>query len=162
MATRDLSEYDINKVPSVDGAKVGIVVAEWNFEITAALRDGAVSTLIKHGIKEEDIIIEHVPGSFELIHGAKVLASTSEVDGIIVIGAVIRGETPHFDFISQGVTYGIAKLNVEASVPVIFSVLTTENFEQAADRAGGKHGNKGVEGAVTLLKMINLSRKYKK
>ncbi len=160
MATTDLSQYDINKVPFLPDAKVGIVVSEWNFEITAALRNGAVATLIKHGVKEGNIIVEYVPGSFELIYGAKLLASVSDIDGIIAIGAVIRGETPHFDFISQGVTYGIAQLNAKLSLPVIFSVLTTENFEQAADRAGGKHGNKGVEGAVALLKMIDLSRKY--
>jgi 6,7-dimethyl-8-ribityllumazine synthase len=157
MATKDLSEYDINKVPTIPNAKVGIVVAEWNYDITSALLDGAVSTLKKHGV---DVIeVEHVPGSFELIFGAKILAEKEYLDGIIVIGAVIRGETPHFDYISQGVTYGIARLNTKLKIPVIFGVLTTDNFEQAKDRAGGKLGNKGVEAAVTLLKMIALSRK---
>ncbi len=159
MATKNLSDYDINKVPSAAGMKVAIVVAEWNFDITSALRDGAVETLMKHGVNEDDIFVEYVPGSFELIHGAKIVYEKYSPDGIIVIGAVIRGETPHFDFISQGVTYGIARLNVELDVPVIFSVLTTNNKEQALERAGGKLGNKGTEGAVTLIKMVSLAKK---
>ena len=159
MATKNLSDYDIDRVPSAAGMKVAIVVAEWNFDITSALRDGAVETLIKHGVREEDIHVEYVPGSFELIHGAKIVYEKYSLDGIIVIGAVIRGETPHFDFISQGVTYGIARLNIELDIPVIFSVLTTNNKEQAQDRAGGKLGNKGTEGAVALIKMVALSKK---
>jgi len=159
MVTKNLSEYDINKVPSATGMKVGLVVAEWNSNITFALRDGAVETLIKHGVDEKDIIVVHVPGSFELIHGVRILNKKYNLDGIIAIGAVIKGETPHFDFISQGVTYGIAQLNIELDIPVIFSVLTTNNMQQAEDRAGGRLGNKGTEGAVALIKMIDLSRK---
>ena len=163
MSTRDLSDFNTSELPYFqEDVRVGMVVAEWNKEITTALLDGAVSLLMKQGIKKENIIIEYVPGSFELIHGAKLLAENIDLDGIIVIGAIIKGETPHFDFISQGVTYGIAKLNVELNLPFIFSVLTTNNETQAKDRAGGMYGNKGIEGAATLLRMIELSRRYKK
>ncbi len=172
MSTRNLSNYDKDKIPSARGFRVGIVVAEWNDEITGALLDGAIETLKKHGVF--DITVEYVPGSFELIFGSKALAVSGRVDGVIAIGAIIRGETPHFDFIAQGVTYGIAKLNAAVrdnnesafsidnlqKTPIIFSVLTTDTYQQAKDRAGGKLGNKGVEGAIALIKMMHLSRKY--
>jgi 6,7-dimethyl-8-ribityllumazine synthase len=153
---QNLSEYDPSTIPSGKGLQVGLVISEWNQEITHALTKGAIQTLLENGVAENDIVIHHVPGSFELTKGAEWLAQRNKVDGIICIGCVIRGETPHFDFICQGVTQGITSLNIKYSIPFIFSVLTTESLDQALDRAGGKYGNKGVEGAVTLLKMADL------
>ena len=133
--------------------RVGVVVAEWNSEITFALRDGAIETLLSHGVKDSDIMLRYVPGSFELTAGAQLMANKYIVDVIICIGCVIRGETPHFDYICQGVAIGLTQLTIKYEIPVIFGVLTTNNIEQALDRAGGKHGNKGVEAAVTAIKM---------
>jgi 6,7-dimethyl-8-ribityllumazine synthase len=138
--------------------KFGIVVAEWNSEITEALYRGAYTTLLKHGAKEENIIRKYVPGTFELTLGAQLIAQNTDVDAVIVLGCVIQGETRHFDFICQGITQGITTLNMDYSMPFIFGVLTTENQQQALDRAGGKHGNKGDEAAVTAIKMVSLQR----
>ena len=161
MATslKNLSEYDPSTVPSGKGMKIGVVVAEWNDEITFALRDGAVETLLKHGVSEEDITVDYVPGTFELTAGARAFAQTDEFDSIIVLGCVIQGETKHFDFICQGVTQGITQLNTQFNIPFIFGVLTTDNFQQAKDRAGGKHGNKGDEAGITALKMVDLFKR---
>jgi len=158
MATelKNLSNYDPSLIPSAEKMSFGIVVAEWNYEITGALLKGATDTLIKHGAKTENINIKHVPGTFELSLGATLFAEHTNVDAVIVLGCVIQGETRHFDFICNGVTEGITKLNIEYSLPVIFGVLTTNNQQQAIDRAGGKHGNKGVEAAVTAIKMADL------
>ncbi|MBQ4276672.1 MAG: 6,7-dimethyl-8-ribityllumazine synthase [Bacteroidaceae bacterium] len=163
MATRNhnLSDYDINSVPAANGMKVGIVVSEWNDNVTGALLHGAVSTLTKHGVAETDIHIETVPGSFELIHGSMLMSQTG-VDAVIAIGCVIRGDTPHFDYICQGTTQGLAQLNLTGPVPVIYGLITTNNMEQALDRCGGRLGNKGDECAVTAIKMIALSRKLRK
>jgi len=160
MATslKNLSEYDLNSVPKANGMSVGIVVAEWNSEITFAMCDAAKSTLIKHGMSESDIVIKTVPGSFELIAGCRLLAKWTTVDAVIAIGTVIQGETKHFDYICQGVTHGISELNLKFDIPFIFGVLTTETLQQAKDRAGGKHGNKGDEAAITAIKMINLKK----
>lgn len=160
MATslKNLSNYDPDKIPSAKGMKIGIVVSEWNKEITFALLNGAVSTLVKFGISEEDILINYVPGSFELTSGARMLADKEEINGIICIGCVIRGDTPHFDYICQGVTQGITMLNINYKIPFIFGVLTTNDLQQAKDRAGGKHGNKGDEAAVTVVKMVHLNK----
>jgi len=155
---KNLSEYDVAAVPSGKGMKIGIVVSEWNNTITDVLAEGAVETLRKYGVREEDILVEHVPGSFELTLGARWMAEYSDVDGVICLGCVIQGETPHFTCICQGVTQGITQLNIKYNIPFIFGVLTTSNMQQALDRAGGKHGNKGVEAAVTVLKMIGLKR----
>ena len=164
MATslKNLSEYDINSVPGAEGMKVGIVVSEWNIDITGALRDGAINTLLKHGAKEEDIMLSYVPGTFELTFGAAKLMNETELDAIITIGCVIKGDTPHFDYVCSGVTQGITSLNAEGDVPVIFGVLTTDNLQQALDRAGGKHGNKGDEAAITAIKMIDFACEIKK
>lgn len=162
MATANLSDYDIHKVPSAADMKFGIVVSEWNNEITFALRDGAIETLKRHKAKNENISVVYVPGSFELIHGAKLFIEKNEVDAVIVLGSVIQGETRHFDFVCQGVTQGIADLNANRNIPIIFGLLTTKNMEQARDRAGGKHGNKGDEGAVTAIKMAALSSAFSK
>lgn len=158
MATdlKNLSEYDLKKIPQANHMRIGIVVAEWNEKVTNALFEGAKQTLLKHGILEENIVVRLVPGTFELTLGAQLLIEYSDVDAVIVLGCVIQGETRHFDFICQGVTQGVTQLNLKYNLPVIFGVLTTDNQEQALDRAGGKHGNKGDEAAVTALKMIGL------
>lgn len=148
-------------MPDACGMKTGIVVAEWNSEITFAMKDAAVQTLLKHGVKDSDISVCHVPGSFELTHGAQILASHLPLDAIICIGCVIQGETPHFDYICQGVTMGITQVSIQYNIPVIFGVLTTKNHQQALDRAGGKHGNKGVEAAVTAIKMTMLKHRFR-
>ena len=156
MATKNLSEYDLYSVPSASEMKFGIVVAEWNYEVTGALAQGAVDTLLKHGAKEENIVLRHVPGSFELTLGAQYLAEFTKSDAIIILGCVIQGETRHFDFICEGVTQGITNLNIKYNKPFIFGLLTTDNQQQALDRAGGKLGNKGDEAAVTAIKMLAL------
>ena len=155
MATelKNLSSYDPTKVANGKGRKVGIVYAEWNDEITYALRDGAVKTLIENGVEESDITLASVPGSFELIYGARMMTLRGDYDAIIILGSVIRGETPHFDYICQGVTYGISRINATSEIPVIYGLLTTENMQQALDRCGGKLGNKGAECAITAIKM---------
>ncbi len=162
MATKlkNLSDYDINSVPSAAGMKFAIAVAEWNYDITGALLKGAVDTLKKHGVWEKNISIKHVPGTFELTFAASAMLEYEDVDAIIVLGCVIQGETRHFDFICNGVTNGITQLNNQAEIPVIFGVLTTDNQQQAIDRAGGKHGNKGDEAAITAIKMVALNDSY--
>jgi 6,7-dimethyl-8-ribityllumazine synthase len=158
MATKNLSEYDIHSVPSAETMKFGIVVAEWNYQITGALAQGAVDTLKKHGATDENITVKHVPGTFELTLGGQFFAENADVDAIILLGCVIQGETRHFDFICQGVTVGATKLNLDYNLPVIFGILTTDNEQQALDRAGGRLGNKGDEAAVTAIKMVALQR----
>ncbi|RLD66877.1 MAG: 6,7-dimethyl-8-ribityllumazine synthase [Bacteroidetes bacterium] len=160
MATslKNLSDYDINSVPDASEMKFGIVVAEWNNEITEALFEGAFNTLIQHGASEKNIVKRYVPGSFELTLGAQLIAESTEVDAVIILGTVIQGETRHFDFICQGVTQGITDLNIKYNKPFVFGLLTTDNKQQALDRAGGKHGNKGDEAAITAIKMIHLKK----
>jgi len=160
MATslKNLSEYDINSVPNASGMKFGIVVAEWNNDITEALFKGAQKTLLQHGAKEENIIKKYVPGSFELTLGAQLVAENTNVDAVIILGTIIQGETRHFDFICHGVTQGITDLNLKYNLPFIFGLLTTDNMQQALDRAGGKHGNKGDEAAITAIKMVQLKK----
>lgn len=148
-----LSDYNISEVSDASNMCFGIVVAEWNPEITNALLEGCVRTLEKHGAIPENIHIKHVPGSFELIYGAQQMTKNDGFDAIIVFGSVIRGETPHFDYICQGVTYGIARLNASQNIPVIYGLLTTNDLQQAKDRAGGRLGNKGDECAVDAIKM---------
>lgn len=157
MATslKNLSSYDPANVPDASGMKFGIVVSEWNEEVTASMADGAIQTLKKHGVKDENIQLITVPGSFELIFGSRILADKYSLDGVIALGCVIQGETKHFDYVCQGVTHGLAELNLEYDIPFIFGVLTTDNQQQAIDRAGGKHGNKGDEAAITAIKMAS-------
>jgi 6,7-dimethyl-8-ribityllumazine synthase len=142
---------------SVDLSKkrFAIVVAEWNAEITEALYSGAVESLLKHGVKKKDIIRKNVPGTFELTLGALWQAEDKHIDAVLCLGCVIQGETPHFDYICQAVAYGITEVNIKTRKPVIFGVLTTLDKQQAFDRAGGKHGNKGEEAALTAIKMLN-------
>jgi 6,7-dimethyl-8-ribityllumazine synthase len=162
MGTANLSEYDIESIPNTGKMKFGIVVSDWNKDVTWALLEGAEKTLKKHGAKSKNIIVKHVPGSFELTACARLFAENTDVDTVICLGCVIRGETPHFTYICQGVTQGITQLNLNYKIPFIFGVLTTENLQQAVDRAGGKHGNKGVEAAMTAIKMASLKREMKK
>jgi 6,7-dimethyl-8-ribityllumazine synthase len=150
----NLSDYDINSVPDATGMRVGIVVSEWNDKITGALLEGACQTLMKHGVREEDIKVKPVPGSFELVYGASRLVNSGLVDAVIAIGCVIRGDTPHFEYICQGTTQGLADLNREGRVPVIYGLLTCNTLEQAQERCGGMLGNKGDECAVTAIKMV--------
>ncbi|MFH2096181.1 MAG: 6,7-dimethyl-8-ribityllumazine synthase [Bacteroidota bacterium] len=158
---KNLSSYEPDSVPSAEKMKFAIVVAEWNHEITGALLDGACESLISHGAKKDNIDIRYVPGSFELTAGAKYCAEYGNKDAVICLGCVIQGETRHFDFICQGVTYGISRLNLKYDIPFIFGLLTTANRQQALDRAGGKHGNKGVEAAITAIKMVALKKEMK-
>lgn len=163
MATelQNLSSYDPTVVPDGKGKRIGIVLSDWNSSVTGNLLKGAYETLVKFGVDKDDIIIEHVPGSFELTYGAKILIEKATVDSVIILGCVIQGETPHFTFVCNSVTRGITDLNIRYDVPVIFGLLTTNTFEQAKARAGGRHGNKGDEAAITALKMIALHSKYK-
>jgi len=153
---KNLSDHDPAEIPDGSGMKIGIVVSQWNEKITAALLEGALNTLIKNGLSRENIFIKTVPGSFELTFGARFLADKYSPDAVICLGCVIQGETRHFDYICQGVTHGITELNLNYRIPFIFGVLTTDNQQQAMDRAGGKYGNKGDEAAVTALKMAAL------
>ncbi len=152
-AYHHLSDYDAATVPSAEGMRVAIVVADWNDRFTYAMADAAIATLKQHGVADGDILVKHVPGSFELIYGATGAVEHAEVDAVIAIGCVIRGDTPHFDYICQGVTAGIARLNATSSIPVVYGLLTTENLQQAQDRSGGRLGNKGDECAVVAIKM---------
>jgi len=157
MAThlKNLSKTE-GKIPSAKKMKFAIVYAEWNPEVTHALRDGAIKTLLKHGADKKNISTHMVPGSFELTLGGQYLAEHSKADAIICLGCVIQGETRHFDFICDAVAQGITQLNIKYNKPFIFGVLTTQNQQQAIDRAGGKHGNKGDEAAVTAIQMLHL------
>ncbi len=158
-AYHNLSSYDPAKVPNGSDMKIGIVVSEWNDNITNALLEGAHKTLVKHGVKEENIFIDFVPGSFELIFGAKHMVENKEIDAVITLGSVVRGDTPHFDYVCSGVTQGIADMNIRYDIPFIFGLLTTDDMQQAEERAGGRHGNKGDECAVAALKMIDFYRR---
>ncbi|MGZ5255745.1 MAG: 6,7-dimethyl-8-ribityllumazine synthase [Flavitalea sp.] len=162
MSTTNLSDYNPELVPDASDMRFGIVVSDWNIEVTGALLEGAVTTLKKHGTSTKNIVIKHVPGSFELTLGAQFLAEYDDLDAVICLGCVIQGETPHFNYICQGVTQGITQLNLEYNLPFIFGVLTTLDQQQAIDRAGGKHGNKGDEAAVTAIKMAALQRETEK
>ncbi len=156
-ALKNLSSYNPSTVPHGSRMKFAVVVSEWNEEVTNALRDGAIDTLLKHGVKEENIIVRYVPGSFELVAGCRMVAENTDVDGVIAIGCVVRGDTPHFDYICQGVTQGLAQLNAQYPQPFIYGLLTTNNMQQAFDRCGGVFGNKGTECAITAIKMVDLA-----
>lgn len=161
MATdnKNLSSYDKNTIPNTSGLRFGIVVSEWNKQITEGLYNGAFEALTDNGIAENDIIRWDVPGSFELIYGCKKMIETQKVDAVIAIGCVIQGETKHFDFVCEGVTQGIKDLNIQKDIPTIFCVLTDNTLQQSIDRSGGKHGNKGTEAGITAIKMADLRRK---
>lgn len=158
MATenKNLSQYNKETLPNVTAKRFGIITSEWNETVTEGMRKGAEETLLDCGVLSENIIQWNVPGSFELVNGAKKMLSKEQIDAIIIIGCVIQGETKHFDFVCQGVTQGVAYLNATQNIPVIFCVLTDNNLQQSLDRSGGKHGNKGIEAAVAAIKMVNL------
>lgn len=159
-ANKNLSTAEGSAVPDAKTFKFGIVMSEWNFEITNALKEGAVKTLTQYGALPENIMVKMVPGSFELTLGAQYLAEFSDVDAVICLGCVIQGETRHFDFICDAVAKGVTDLNIKYNIPFIFGVLTPDNQQQAADRAGGKHGNKGDEAAITAIKMLGLRNSF--
>lgn len=158
MATKNknLSAFDSKNVPSGRGKKIGIIVSEWNDGITDGLKKGALETLMKCGTYERDILIEYVPGAFELPLGAKFLLEYKDVDAVIAIGCVVRGETAHFDYVCQGVTKGIQEVTLQYDKPVMFCVLTDDKMKQSKARSGGGLGNKGIEAAVGVLKMLGL------
>ena len=154
---KNLSDFSHLKVASAQGLRFAVVVSQWNAGVTGSLLDGALATLEKHGAEADHIRVVPVPGSYELISGADfVLQQDKEVDAVICLGCVIQGETRHFDFICSAVAHGLAHVGLKHSKPVIFGVLTTDNMEQAEDRSGGKHGNKGSEAAVTAIQMAAL------
>ena len=153
-ANQHLDNTNNHNVPSGEGKLVAIVRAEWNHEITSSLAEAAKNTLIEHGVNPEEIIELDVPGAVELTFGAKSLHEDHEPDAVIVIGCVIQGETKHFDYVCQSVTYGITELNLSYDAPTIFCVLTDNILEQSIARSRGKHGNKGVEAAIAALKMM--------
>ncbi len=161
-AYHNLSDYDFNSVPDASDMRFGIVVSEWNDRITGALLEGAVRTLKKHGAKDEHIKVFTVPGSFELTYGSAQLVKSGKVDAVIALGCVIRGETPHFDYVCGGATQGITQLNATQDIPVIYGLVTTNDMQQAEDRAGGKLGNKGDECAVAAIKMIDFVCRLRK
>ena len=160
MATinKNLSVYDKTTIPNANGLRFGIVVSEWNSEITEGLFSGALEALIDCGADKIDILRWNVPGSFELTYGSKKMIETQKVDAVIAIGSVIQGETKHFDFVCEATAQGIKDLNVTMNVPVIFCVLTDNNIQQSIDRSGGKHGNKGTEAAIAAIKMAVLGK----
>ena len=156
-ANRNLSEYIKEEIPNGADLKIGIVVSEWNYDITGNLLKGAKEVLLDNGVLEENIIVKHVPGAFELPLGCQfMLEGDDDLDGVVAIGCVIQGETKHFDFVCQGATQGIMRVNMEYNTPVTFCLLTDTTKQQSIDRSGGKHGNKGTECAVSCLKMIGL------
>ncbi len=155
---KNLSSHDSTKIPSAKGMKIAIVVSEWNPEITESLFNAAHKTLTANGCKEKNILRVNVPGSFELPVGAQFVVEKNKPDAVICLGCVIQGETRHFDFICDAVANGLIQLSLKYNLPFIFGVLTPNNMEQARARAGGKHGNKGVEAAVTAIKMVAVKK----
>ena len=161
-AGNNLSEYDKDKLPDASDFRIGIVVSEWNEQITEGLYNGAYNALIENNVTPKKIVRWNVPGSFELIYGCKKMQETYDMlDAIIAIGSVIEGETKHFDFVCEGVTQGIKDLNIQTDTPIIFCVLTDQNMQQAIDGSGGKHGNKGTEAAIAAIKMAKLRQDAK-
>lgn len=157
---KNLSDFAHIEVGNAEGLKFAIIVSQWNAQVTSPLLTGAVSGLTKHGALENNIEVIHVPGSFELIAGADIVLRDKSFDAVICLGCVIQGETPHFDFICDAVAHGIANVGLKYNKPVIFGVLTTDNLDQALQRAGGRHGNKGEEAAITAIQMGLISQHY--
>ena len=163
MATQyqNLSDYHPEDVPDAGALRFAVLVSEWNSPITGKLKEGACGALLKYGAKTENILVVNVPGSFELIYAARRIIESVKPNAVIAIGCVVRGDTPHFDYVCSGVTQGFAQLNAEGDIPCIFGLLTTDNLQQAIDRSGGKFGNKGDEYAVTAIKMAHLANTFK-
>lgn len=160
MATKHSDIHTSGEIPSGEGKRFGIVVSDWNSDITNALLNGCKETLTSNGVAEEDIHVERVPGSFELPMGARILSSGKKLDAIVCLGCVIKGETKHDEYISQSVANGIMQLGLMMNVPIIFGVLTPNNQQQAEARAGGELGNKGEEAGVTALRMAALKKAH--
>jgi len=158
MATENLSAFSSENLPDASSMRVGIVVSEWNAQVTENLLRGAMETLTGQGVRLDNVHVVHVPGSFELASGASMLIANRSVEAVICLGSIIRGETPHFEFVSLATANGIMDVGLRSGRPVIFGVLTDDNMEQAQARSGGSKGNKGVEAAVTAIKMIALRR----
>ncbi len=158
MATegKDLSSYDPSNIPNANGLRLGVVVSEWNSEITNGLLEGALKTFQVNGVQEQDIFVRWVPGSFELAFAAQFLIEKYDLDAVVCLGSVIQGETRHFEFVCNATAKGIMNVGINTGKPVIFGVLTDDNIDQAKDRSGGKHGNKGVECAIAAIKMALL------
>jgi len=152
---QDFTKFDVKNYPNLENYKFGIVVSEWNIDITTNLLKGAEDKLIELGVNRKNIIISRVPGSFELVYGSKEL-SKKNLDAVIAIGCVIKGETDHYDFICRSVSNGLMQLNISGSTPVIFCVLTDHKKSQSIARSGGDHGNKGAEAAIAAIKMASL------
>jgi 6,7-dimethyl-8-ribityllumazine synthase len=163
MATlyQKLSDHTPEHLPDAGNMSFVIIVSEWNPDITEKLREGVYNTLLEHGVKKGNIAVVYVPGSFELIYAARRIIGSVKPDVVIGLGCVIRGDTPHFDYVCSAVTQGFAQINAEGDIPCIFGLLTTDNLQQAIDRAGGKYGNKGEEYAVSAIKMAHLARIFK-
>ncbi|MDR3267603.1 MAG: 6,7-dimethyl-8-ribityllumazine synthase [Tannerella sp.] len=161
-AYQNLSDYNFDSVPDASSMRIGIIVSEWNQTITERLLEGACNSLERHGVKPENIHVERVPGSFELTFSARQMAEHMALDAVIVLGCVIKGDTPHFDYVCAGVTQGITTLNLQYDIPFIFGLLTTDNLQQSEERAGGRYGNKGTEAAITAIKMIDFVGRLKK
>jgi len=159
---KDLSAYSKTVLEDIAGIKIGIVAAEWNAEVMDVLLEGALQTLASEGVSDANVHVIRVPGTFELPTGADLLLRTENIDGVICLGCVVKGDTRHDEYINSAVSHGLTILSLTVHKPVIFGVLTTENMQQAEDRAGGKHGNKGVEAAITALRMVQLFRNQQK
>lgn len=157
-STFNLVDYMNGSLPDASDMRFGIVVSQWNGNITGQLLKGALAKLAELGVREENITVKAVPGSFELIFGCSQMSKVGWVDAIIAIGCVIRGDTPHFDYICQGVTQGLTLLNTKGDIPIVYGLLTTNNVEQAEERSGGILGNKGEEYAITAIKMAEYAR----
>jgi 6,7-dimethyl-8-ribityllumazine synthase len=158
---KNLSAYNKEELPNGADCKIGIVVSEWNDHITSKLLEGAIGTLKENGVEERNLHVYRVPGAFELPLGAQWLLTRRQLDGVIIIGVVIQGETRHFDFVCSGATQGIMDVMLKHNKPVSFCLLTDNTEQQSIDRAGGKHGNKGTEAAATVLRMIGLDKNLK-
>jgi len=163
MATelQNYSDHEEAKIPDASGKRFVMIVSEWNPDITDKLKEGAWNTLVKYGANPNDITVVYVPGSFELIYAASRLANVVRPDAVIGLGCIIRGETPHFEYVCSGVTQGFADLNAQGDIPFIFGLLTDDNKQQSVDRSGGKHGNKGIDCAIAAIKMADLACKFK-
>ena len=163
MATQyqNLTDYNPENVPDASAMRFAVIVSEWNPDVTEKLKSGVYNALLKYGAKAENIWIVHVPGSFELIYAAKRIIGSVKPDAAIGLGCIVRGDTPHFDYVCSGITQGFAQLNAEGDIPCVFGLLTTDNMQQAIDRSGGKYGNKGEEFAITAIKMAQLANTFK-
>lgn len=163
MATvhNNLSEYNIDKVPDGTDYTIALVVSEWNENITGNLLKGAYDTLVKHNVDPTQISVYPVPGTYELPIGCQMALENRDYDAVVAIGSVIQGETKHFDFVCESTANGVREVSLKYNIPVIFCVLTDDTLQQAIDRSGGKHGNKGIECAVAALKMASLQKQMK-